>query len=119
MLSVSSSESGRWRILHVRGEIDMATCPILRQEIVGEIGQGHRHLVVDLAGVDFVDSTGLGVLIGGLKRARSQGGDLRVSGVSGHLRRIFDLTGLHRVFAVVELDRPDEVVEARSGSNQP
>ncbi len=113
MLAVSSTDAGRWRVLHVRGEIDMATCPTLRQEIIGQIGAGHRNLVVDLAGVDFVDSTGLGVLIGGLKRTRSQGGDMRLSGVTGQLSRVFELTGLDDVFTVIDADQPDGVVGAQ------
>lgn len=103
MLSVGVSASGGWSVLHVRGEVDMATCPELRQAIVAEIRQGRPHLVVDLSSVDFIDSTGLGVLIGGLKRARSQGGDLRVSGITGRLQKVFDLTGLGEVLTVVDL----------------
>lgn len=85
----------------------MATCPQLRQEIVSQISQGNHQLVIDLDSVDFIDSTGLGVLIGGLKRARSQGGDLRVSGVDERLEKIFDLTGLGDVLAVVDPADPD------------
>ncbi len=110
MLNVRSVSSGSWTILHVSGEIDMATCPQLRQEIVAHIGQGNLHLVVDLDGVEFIDSTGLGVLIGGLKRARSHGGDLRVSGVDDRLGRVFQLTGLGEILLVVSSTDPDETV---------
>jgi anti-sigma B factor antagonist len=110
MLNVSVSSLASWTVLRVSGEIDMATCPQLRQEIVGQISQGNLQLVIDLDAVDFIDSTGLGVLIGGLKRARSQGGDLRVSGVDERLERIFDLTGLRDVLAVVDPTDPDREV---------
>lgn len=108
MLNVLVTTSGTWTVLAVHGEIDMATCPQLRQEIVGQIGLGRMFLEVDLSGVDFIDSTGLGVLIGGLKRARAQGGDLRVSGVHGRIRKVFDLTGLGDVFAIVDPDPPGD-----------
>ena len=90
----------------------MATCPQLRQEIVGQISAGHTHLVIDLGGVEFIDSTGLGVLIGGLKRTRSQGGDLRVSRVGERLEKMFELTGLGDVLAVVDLTDPERAVGA-------
>ena len=112
LLSVGVSHSGSWTILSVRGEIDMATCPQLRQEIVAQISAGHTHLVIDLGGVKFIDSTGLGVLIGGLKRTRSQGGDLRVSRVGERLEKMFELTGLGDVLAVVELSDPEQALGA-------
>tara|TARA_Y100000590_G_C14930081_1_gene717143 strand:- start:96 stop:446 length:351 start_codon:yes stop_codon:yes gene_type:complete len=104
LLNVSVVESDTWTILRVVGEIDMATGPDLRQHIVGQIQQGNTKLVIDLASVEFIDSTGLGVLIGGLKRARSQGGDLRVSGVQGRIERLFELTGLGNVFSIVDAE---------------
>lgn len=108
LLTVRISQSGSWTILSVHGEIDMATCPQLRQEIVAQISGGNTHLVIDLGGVEFIDSTGLGVLIGGLKRARSQGGDLRVSRVGDRLEKMFALTGLGDVLAVVDLADPEQ-----------
>jgi len=86
----------------------MATCPQLRQEIVGQITQGNLHLIVDLNNVEFIDSTGLGVLIGGLKRARGHGGDLRVTGVDARLGRVFELTGLGEILVVVESNNPND-----------
>ena len=71
MLTLSCSNIDQWTILHVVGEVDMATGPQLRQEIVREVSQGSSHIVVDLQNVDFIDSTGLGILVGGVKRARS------------------------------------------------
>lgn len=107
MLTVSVSDAASWTVLRVGGEVDMATCPQLRQEIVTQITRGNHRLVVDLDAVDFIDSTGLGVLIGGLKRARSHGGDLRVSGVDERLGKVFELTGLGDVLAIVDLADPE------------
>ena len=104
---MSVVDLGTHTVLRVNGEIDMATSPDLRQQIVEQIRQGNIELIVDLAGVDFIDSTGLGVLIGGLKRARSQGGNLRVSGVQGRIERLFELTGLGDVLVVVDIDDSD------------
>ena len=109
MLGLRVESVGQWTVLHVSGEVDMATGPQLRQEIQDQIGAGHCQLVVDLDGVDFIDSTGLGVLIGGLKRTRSHGGDLRVCGLSGHVSQVFDLTGLADVLAVIDLSDPIQI----------
>ena len=85
------------RVVHLNGEIDMATGPELRQRIVQYVQDGHTNIVLDLTNVDFVDSTGLGVLIGGLKRTRSHGGDLRCIGLTEPLKEMFKLTGLDTV----------------------
>ena len=110
MLGVTVERAEGWTILRVRGEVDMATGPELRQHIVRNIGDGNAHLVVDLEAVDFIDSTGLGVLIGGLKRSRSHGGDLRVAGLSPHLTEVFELTGLGEVLSVVDLSEPSSLM---------
>ena len=84
-------------LIQISGEIDMATGPELRQRIVQYVQEGHLHIILDLAKVDFIDSTGLGVLIGGLKRTRSHGGDLQCIGLSESLKEMFKLTGLDAV----------------------
>lgn len=99
LMGVRVTRAGECSVLRVSGEIDMATAPELRFALVEEINEGCALVVVDLADVDFVDSTGLGVLLGGLVRARRLGGDLRVTGLSHRLVEVFDLVGLHAVLA--------------------
>jgi anti-sigma B factor antagonist len=103
LLGVQVESAGEWTIVHVRGEIDMATAPRLRQALVGAMRDEKPHVVVDLDGVLFVDSTGLGVLIGALVRARRSGGDLVLSGLARRLSELFSLVGLDKVFTVVDL----------------
>ncbi len=97
MLGITQRDHDDWVVLEIRGEIDMATGPQLRQTIVQQVNDGKTKLILDLSQVDFVDSTGLGVLIGGLKRTRSHGGDLRCVGLTEPLIEMFKLTGLDLV----------------------
>lgn len=84
------------------GEIDLASSPDLRGELQGLLDDGVRRIVLDLGAVTFVDSSGLGVLVGVLKRINEGGddGSLEIRGLNGPVRRVFEITGLHEVFVV-------------------
>ncbi len=80
-----------------------STCtarPRLREKLVELVSEGHRQIVVDLEGVDFLDSTGLGVLVGGLKRLRSHDGDLSLVCTQARILKVFEITGLTSVFSI-------------------
>ena len=89
---------GAWTVVDVMGELDVYTAPRLREELIERITAGHRHLIVDLDRVTFIDSTGLGVLIGALKRIRAYDGELRLVATTDQVLRPLRVTGLHRVF---------------------
>src|SRR5262249_12653237 len=85
-------------VLILQGEVDAFTAPKLKQEIINQIDQGVTRLAVDLADVNYLDSTGLGVLIGGLKRTRDKDGELVLVCPNVRIMRIFDNTGLSKIF---------------------
>lgn len=87
-------------IVGVRGDVDVSTSPRLRDELHGAIGSGASRVVVDMAGMDFIDSAGLGVLIGSLKRAREQGVELVLSNLQTSPRKVIAITGLDDVFTL-------------------
>lgn len=87
-----------YTVLSVKGEIDVYSAPRLRERLVELVSQGHRQIVVDLEGVDFLDSTGLGVLVGGLKRLRSHDGELSIVCSQSRIMKVFEITGLTSVF---------------------
>jgi anti-sigma B factor antagonist len=84
----------------VQGEIDIHTAPRFRELLLALIDQGCLRVVVDLEGVAFVDSTGLGVLVGALKRIRAHGGSLALVCTRKQILNVLDLTGLAEVFDV-------------------
>ncbi len=99
-LGLDVSDSGSSTVLAVRGEVDVYTAPRLREKLVELVTQGKYRIVVDLEGVDFLDSTGLGVLVGGLKRVRTHGGDMALVCTQQRILKVFEITGLTRVFEI-------------------
>jgi anti-sigma B factor antagonist len=87
-------------VIALSGEVDVYTSPRLKQEMVDLLNKGTVKLVVDLSDVKYLDSTGLGVLIGGLKRARERDGDLRLVCDNLRILRIFEITGLTKIFDI-------------------
>ena len=86
-------------VIVARGEIDVATSPLLRSELASVLAQGPDEVTLDLSGVSFVDSSGLGVLVGALKRLREAGGErFVIVGAQDAVRKIFTITGLNTLF---------------------
>jgi anti-sigma B factor antagonist len=93
------SEADR-TVLEVAGEVDVYTGTTLRDRISDLLDGGVRDLVVDLGRVDFIDSTGLGVLVGALNRARELGGSLQLVCAQERVLKLLRITGLDQVFTV-------------------
>jgi len=99
-LSLSARTVADRTVLEVGGEIDVYTAGALREKIVSLVDEGARVIIVDLSRVEFLDSTGLGVLVGGLKRLRGVGGEFLLVCDQEKLLKIFRITGLDRVFTL-------------------
>ncbi|MGW0819280.1 STAS domain-containing protein [Streptomyces viridiviolaceus] len=99
---ISQREAEDWTVVEIRGEADVYTVPRIREHVINHIEQGRRRFIVDLRRVTFMDSTGLGVLVGILKRIRAHEGDLRLAIASREIHQIFRITGLHRVFPIYD-----------------
>jgi anti-sigma B factor antagonist len=93
----SRSENG-WAVLEVQGEVDLYTSPQLRDAILRLTEEGENRIVIDLNNVSFIDSSGLGVLVAGLKRARERGGELALVFGEGSVQKVLGITGLDKVF---------------------
>jgi anti-sigma B factor antagonist len=99
-LSVTTSQQDDVCVVTVTGEVDVHTAAQLRGALDEEIAAGRTKIVLDLDGVGFLDSTGLGVLVGRLKLVRNHSGWLRIVCSSDRVLRVFRITGLDKVFGI-------------------
>jgi anti-sigma B factor antagonist len=87
-------------LIELEGEVDVYTAPQLKQQMISLLETGKIDMVVDLTKVEYLDSTALGILIGGLKRAREREGNLPLICPSPRIRRVFEITGLDKIFDI-------------------
>lgn len=88
-------------VVRVSGEVDLYTAPRLRQWLIDLVSDGATHLVVDLDQVEFLDSTGLGVLVRGRNQMRAQEGTFTLVCTQERILKIFRITGFDQVFTIV------------------
>lgn len=93
-LDINEAERGEYTVVCVGGEIDVYTSPTLRDRLTSALDRGVTNLVIDLSGVQFLDSTGLGVLVGAMRRIESVRGKLIVVCDRPHILKVFETTGL-------------------------
>jgi anti-sigma B factor antagonist len=103
-LTVSSRIEGDVTVLAPAGEIDIETAPVFRGELVESINGGARQIVIDMAGVEFCDSTALSVLIACHQRLKPVGGTITLANVRPMVRKIFDVTKLADLFGLSSTD---------------
>lgn len=107
---VHSHRIGSWTVLTTAGDLDVVGGPDLRQHVMTVIQSGESRIILDLTGVGFIDSFGLGVLIGALKRVRLADGDVRLVIPDRRVRRVLEMCDLDRVFVIT--DTAEDAVEA-------
>ena len=94
------SSNDETQIFELKGSLDIATSPTVRAALLDAAERGQHRLIVDLSGLDFIDSTGLGALIGSQRRAKENGGEVRLVAREGQILRLLRITGLLTVFGV-------------------
>ena len=87
-------------VIALTGEVDLYTAPEFKQQLLDVISQGGKEVIVDFSNTTFIDSTTLGVLVGGVKRLRSSDGQLSLVCNDRNITKIFEITGLDRVFTI-------------------
>ena len=101
-LIVESRESDGWMVVEAKGEIDLYTAPRLKEQLADLVNRDRTRIVVNLEGVEFMDSTGLGVLIGSLRRCRERGGEFALAAPRETVHKVLRITGLDKVFPTYE-----------------
>jgi anti-sigma B factor antagonist len=104
-------------VISLSGEVDLYTAPEFKQQLLDVIGEGGRDVVVDFSDTTFIDSTTLGVLVGGVKRLRAQDGRLLLVCSDRNITKIFEITGLDRVFTIYPTR--DEALAKTGASTNP
>ncbi|MCF2434728.1 STAS domain-containing protein [Streptomyces thinghirensis] len=97
--------------MELYGEVDVYTVPMIKQYMIERLADGHRRFIIDLRGVAFIDSMGLGVLVGVLRRVLTVHGELKLVITDANTKQLFALTGLRHVFPIY-----DSVYQARRTS---
>src|SRR5213596_2046089 len=104
-------------LISLSGEVDLYTAPDFKQQLLQVIGDGARQVIVDFTQTTFIDSTTLGVLVGGVKRLRPAGGRLSIVSSDRNITKIFEITGLDRVFPIYSTR--DEALEQLDSGEPP
>jgi len=100
VVSHSSPQHATASIVDVEGEIDVLTSPRLKTALAGIVDAGSSTIVINLGRVEYMDSTGLGVIVSAMKRLREKDGTMVLTGLSPHLTKIFEITGLRKAFEI-------------------
>lgn len=100
-LSIRVEGEGAERVVKLEGTCDLATVPDLRQALMPLAPPDVDRLVIDVSALEFCDSTGLGTMLGALRRMREGGGEFAIKGAGGTVLRLLEITGLDRVIALV------------------
>jgi anti-sigma B factor antagonist len=105
-------------VISLAGEVDLYTAPEFKQQLLEVIGQGGKQVIVDFSETTFIDSTTLGVLVGGVKRLRTNDGQLSLVCSDRNITKIFEITGLDRVFDIYPT-RDEAVAQVKSADQPP
>jgi anti-sigma B factor antagonist len=103
-LNIAVRHNGRATILELKGEVDAYTSARFREVMVETIENGGANLVISMLSVEYIDSSGLGALVGGLKRASENDGKIVIVCDQPQVRKVFEITGLEKVFPLYEVE---------------
>jgi anti-sigma B factor antagonist len=102
--NVAVEERGSTAVLRVLGDLDLRSGPGVERAVTHQLASGWRNIVVDLGGVEFMDSSGLGALVGSWRAVKRVEGTFRIAHPTGQVRRILAMTGLDRLFPSVDAE---------------
>ncbi len=101
-LAVTKDASTEATRIHISGEIDLYVAPDFKKDLYEAVGEGDSDVVLDCEGLTYIDSTGLGILLGALKRVRVNQHDVHICHLKDNIRKLFRITGLDKAFVLEE-----------------
>ena len=114
-LQINVRRLGDIAVIGLNGEVDAYTCSRLREAMIEAIEDGGANLVVNMKEVEYIDSSGLGTLVGGLKRVSERQGAITIVCTNPQIRKVFDITGLVKVFPIYNSE--EDAVRAVNANN--
>ncbi|RJP27255.1 MAG: anti-sigma factor antagonist [Actinobacteria bacterium] len=102
ILNTHVREVGGIPVVELEGEIDLSTSPVFKETVYGVIESGKIDVIIDLNALEFMDSTGLGVLVAALKKTSMEGGSIRLICNKRNILKVFTVTGLDKVFSIYD-----------------
>lgn len=98
------SNDGEKQVIEVKGEIDIYSAPGFKDKLYSRIDEGPGNIILDLSALEYIDSMGLGILVGALKRIKEREGKIVVQNPRSNIRKLFRITGLDKVFIIEEAE---------------
>ena len=89
-------------VLKLEGRLEASSAKAIKEKVAFLAGENRVNLVIDMGGVNFIDSSGLGSLVSSLRSVNKLGGDIKISALQDQVRAIFELTRLHRIFSIYD-----------------
>ena len=109
-MEIEIRERGDVVIMDISGEVDLYNAPDIKNKITTLIDGGKRNILINLTNVSYIDSSGIGVLISSLSRLKKVGGALKIMGVHGSVKKVFELTKLDKFFEIYQDE--EEAIES-------
>jgi anti-sigma B factor antagonist len=107
-LKITVANNSNRSTVRLEGSCDLATAPALRQTLQGMVPPDVQTVVLDVTELEFIDSTGLGVVLGAMRRLREGGGSLSIAGARGLVKRVLEITDLDKVIPLVDAANASE-----------
>lgn len=101
-ITIGTNDNGSEDMIEISGEVDIFTAPDFKNSLYDIIGEGKRDVVLECGQLSYIDSTGLGILLGALKRVRQNERNVYVRNLKDNIRKLFKITGLDKVFVLEE-----------------
>lgn len=107
-MEIVDEKMDRVNVLGLEGRLDASSAKDLKEKVGALVREKRLNLVIDMAAIDFIDSSGLGILISALRSVNKLGGDIKIASLQDQVRAIFELTRLHRIFEIFD-EREDAI----------